>query len=447
MVFKHERSEPAECKYIFLTDSKICIYDTYFVLDGTKIQMHIKEKEEAETTYSEAVNSGYTAAIGRSLSNGLSEFVVGNLAPESICEVVLNCAFTGQLQNEKTIFMKFPLEVCTTNSVATSLKSTLKGDFLFDIDVDSIYPLQSVSSNSGGNWNGKSFSLSSIPSNSTVILTTVFTNILETTSLVAENYVYSSIIPRLTEVKNPNTDFVFVLDCSGSMSEYRIKKAIECLNFFLRSLPEGCQFNIVCFGSNFVSFFDSNVDYNDENVDVAACKLSQTSANLGGTDLLSPLLHIFQQEMRKNRVCQIFVLSDGEVGNTTDLLASVSVKRGDYRIFSIGVGSGADAGLINGIADVSGGKPVFVNDIDDLTSVVVELLSSAISSSVTDIQLHVEGFESFETSPFPVPPAFNNTLLTIIARLPASIPDSHVLCTGTFENKEIEFSNINHSRK
>jgi hypothetical protein len=129
MIFTQDGNEPAECRYIFPTDLKICIFNTYFILENKKIEMEIKTKKEAETVYQEALRENRTAVIGRSLLNGLSEFIVGNLAPESICEVVLNCAFTAQQSNEKTIFFKFPLQVCTNKEVSTTLKGVLKGKF------------------------------------------------------------------------------------------------------------------------------------------------------------------------------------------------------------------------------------------------------------------------------------------------------------------------------
>lgn len=47
------------------------------------------------------------------------------------------------------------------------------------------------------------------------------------------------------------SDFVILLDRSGSMSGIKIQMAVEALIFFLKSLPEGSIYNIVSFGSTF----------------------------------------------------------------------------------------------------------------------------------------------------------------------------------------------------
>jgi len=46
--------------------------------------------------------------------------------------------------------------------------------------------------------------------------------------------------------------FIFVVDRSGSMGCLnRMQLAIDAMNIFIRSLPVGCKFSIISFGSNF----------------------------------------------------------------------------------------------------------------------------------------------------------------------------------------------------
>merc|ERR1719428_181270 len=82
-----------------------------------------------------------------------------------------------------------------------------------------------------------------------------------------------------------NTEFVFLLDRSGSMSGSLIRKAADALQLFLRSLPSTCLFDIVGFGSRWESLFGGSVQYNAETLKTASDHVQHVQANLGGTEI------------------------------------------------------------------------------------------------------------------------------------------------------------------
>lgn len=45
--------------------------------------------------------------------------------------------------------------------------------------------------------------------------------------------------------------FVFIVDRSGSMSGNRIRVTRDAMKLFMQSLPTGCKFQIIGFGSNY----------------------------------------------------------------------------------------------------------------------------------------------------------------------------------------------------
>ena len=118
-------------------------------------------------------------------------------------------------------------------------------------------------------------------------------------------------------------ELVFLVDRSGSMSGQFIQDAIKTLLLFLKSIPEGCYFNIIGFGSAFEELFPHSVLYNQQNLDTAVSHAQCMQANLGGTELLSPLLHIFSQPLIPDLPRQVFVLTDGAVGNTDEVISTV----------------------------------------------------------------------------------------------------------------------------
>ena len=66
--------------------------------------------------------------------------------------------------------------------------------------------------------------------------------------------------------------------------------AKEACVLFMRSLPEGCKFSIISFGSYFKPLKKGEVlDYNDENMDAAIEEINQFRDNFAGTRILEPL--------------------------------------------------------------------------------------------------------------------------------------------------------------
>lgn len=57
-------------------------------------------------------------------------------------------------------------------------------------------------------------------------------------------------------------EYIFLLDRSGSMNGVPLKKSVEALELFLRSIPDGSFFNITSFGTSHSSMFTKSVPYN-----------------------------------------------------------------------------------------------------------------------------------------------------------------------------------------
>jgi hypothetical protein len=101
-----------------------------------------------------------------------------------------------------------------------------------------------------------------------------------------------------SEVTN---EFIFVVDCSGSMlEENKIIYARQAMLLFLKSLPVNCYFNIIRFGSKYETLFtDITAVYNNENAQQAEQLINNIEANFGRTELVSlifthiVIIHLF----------------------------------------------------------------------------------------------------------------------------------------------------------
>lgn len=127
------------------------------------------------------------------------------------------------------------------------------------------------------------------------------------------------------------SEFLFIIDCSGSMSGSNIQSAADMLIMCVKSLPSGCYFNVIAFGSHFRQLFHASEKYSKHTVERAVAFANQLQATLGGTDLLPPLQWIFKKPHCDNLPRQIFIITDGGVTNTQQVLNTVKKNRHQAR--------------------------------------------------------------------------------------------------------------------
>jgi Ca-activated chloride channel family protein len=117
--FKNTESAPVDLSYLIPNNSKICLYDTTFRLRDEVIKPRLERKAAAEEIYDEARSEGRAAILSRSLGNGLVEFQLGNLPPDSFCEVEVDCGFVASSSGADKLFFKFPLWCAFNRTINT----------------------------------------------------------------------------------------------------------------------------------------------------------------------------------------------------------------------------------------------------------------------------------------------------------------------------------------
>ncbi|XP_040487029.1 von Willebrand factor A domain-containing protein 5A isoform X4 [Ursus maritimus] len=204
--------------------------------------------------------------------------------------------------------------------------------------------------------------------------------------------------PNIPEAPSPVIcgEFVFLMDRSGSMqcpiskqdqSQLRIEAAKETLILLLKSLPLGCYFNVYGFGSSYEAFFPNSVKYSQQTMEEALKRVKLMQADLGGTEILTPLQIIYREPSIEGHPLQLFVFTDGEVTDTFNVINEVKRNRLRHRCFSFGIGEGASTSLIKGIARVAGGTSEFITGKDRMQFKALRALKRALQPAVDDVSV------------------------------------------------------------
>lgn len=102
----------------------------------------------------------------------------------------------------------------------------------------------------------------------------------------------------------------------------------------------------------------------------------------GGTNLLSPLQHVYSQRQVPGYLTQIFSITDGQVSSRQAVLDLVAARVKHSRSFSLGIGTGVDRVLVQGIAENAGGMYEFVTYNEMIESKILHQLKTALKPAL-----------------------------------------------------------------
>jgi len=254
------------------------------------------------------------------------------------------------------------------------------------------------------------------------------------------NVLMLSMVPNLKVEEDPKVDIVFLVDCSGSMGGSSMKLAKDALTILIRSLPSSAYFNIVRFGSTYEFVFNSSVPYTDYNVGFANAAIENTDATLGGTEILEPLKKLLEEDTNLPR--RVFVLTDGSVSNSEEVMDVTRKNKKNAKVFALGIGSAADRYLVKGLARAGDGTSQFTVEGENIAPKVIQQLKHSIQPNYNNINIDW-GSQLDETkssqAPSDIPTLYKGSRTQVFKLLDKSIPiPSNVTISGDFQKSPFE---------
>lgn len=315
-VFRNDENTPIEAVYCFPIEEQAAIYAFTARIDDREIVAQLKKKKAAQRDYIEALSEGYGAYLLEQDENSQDNFIVnvGALLPGKECHIIISYVSELDLVENGT---KIRFVVPTTIAPRYSPE---KGGIGFPAGTSAEY-VQSTPYTIGFRCQVEKNNVSGISSASHLIQVDFSQEDLYCVTFAQENTyldrdilldiqlaenrsntivavepgaIMASFIPqeedcrRITSNIEMTNEFIFVVDCSGSMGdENKIGLARQAMLLFLKSLPVNCYFNILRFGSDYQALFQQvTVVYNETNAQKAVEMSKNMEADLGGTELV-----------------------------------------------------------------------------------------------------------------------------------------------------------------
>ncbi|XP_060064465.1 von Willebrand factor A domain-containing protein 5A-like [Ylistrum balloti] len=480
LTYKNQQDVAVETVFVFPIDDQSAVYHFEADIDVRHIIAECQDKTQARETYTDALATGHAAMLLSEMDTAGDTFEckLGNLLPHK--STILKFSYVTDLAVDSAGVVTFTLPTVLnpryspTDFAGPKLSSDsvqyadIPYQMKFETRVEGQHMIKRITSKKdtmvvdiSGDKMAANVTLadaSKLKFDHDLSLTLEYEDVFQPTIILEkgkqdqEGFLKSDVVmvdflpdlrsvPELTEV-----EFVFVIDCSGSMRGDRIAKAKETVLLLLKSLPVGCSFNMVTFGSSFKWLFSSAKNYDEESLKNALTFHQTLDANMGGTEILQPLESMYAQ--KSNAFRQVFLMTDGEVSNTNAVISLARKNVLTSRIFTFGIGSGASTSLISNVAKVTNGQATFVRDNEKLQEKVMAVLKCAMQHPVTNLKLEwtLPSGCTVINIPEQIPPVFEGGKLIAYAlvqgaeNLTEGGPTSVVL-TGDIEKQ----NNLQHS--
>lgn len=448
--FNDDPNNTIETEFLFSIANEACFYDFEAEIDGKIVKGKIKEKEEAKKEYDENIKKGNMAAYSEisSEQQDLIKIKVGNIPPKK--PVTIKFKYMQQLEICLNKFWRLTIPSTLTpryqsrhqDSQDPSIRGQNQESQIDPKDEERKYTwniktaitsasaitfVKSPSHEVSNEFLDKSLTKCELKFLKEEVPNKDYTILFKNDAVNKPNWILAerendqefpfcamlSFFPQFNSASDNDAyeaykqnsakneyrisalksrgEFIFVLDRSGSMSGNRIKMATQALVIFLKSMPPDSYFNVLSFGSKYDFMFKGKSEkYSEKALESAIKMITEFDANYGGTELYDPLKGVYGIEKIKGYPQNVFLLTDGGISNTNQVLELIAKNNEQCRVYTIGIGNGCSQELIVEGARAGKGKHEFIGDNEDMNAKIIGLLQDSLTPFLTDIKLEYD---------------------------------------------------------
>jgi Ca-activated chloride channel family protein len=438
--YRNRDHRPIEAVYVFPLDESAAVCGFAAVVNGVRFEGCVRPRDEAFAKYDDAMSEGHGAFLLDEERPDVFTASIGNLEPGAEVQIELTYVTELSCEGESLRFM-LPTTVAPRyappedrvgigRSPEQALNPPRRHDVPYGLSFTATVtassavrriesPSHPIAVDVDGHCATVTLAQEAVALDRDVVVL-ITTREIDGPQIILERGTNGRVTAALTfrpsfQTARVPDDIAFLVDRSGSMQGSSIEQVRNALQLCLRSLDEGCRFNIVGFGSAFESLFEECREYNDGSLAEANRYVASLGATLGGTNLLPALDFVLEHGSNSKRVLQLIVMTDGEVTNADAVIEAVRQRRDQVRVFTFGIGRGASHHVVKGLARAGRGAAEFVYPGERIEPKVLRQLRRALSPTLSDARIDWGGLAT--TIPGEVGPVFADDPLRAYAFL------------------------------
>jgi Ca-activated chloride channel family protein len=446
-------SKTIEAKYIFPMSTKAAVYKLRMIIGDRIMTAVVKEKEQAQEEYEEAIEQGHTATLLEQDRPNVMQMKVGNILPGDNIDIELR--YTELITPVNGVYeFVYPTVVGPryfgpssdpSDSTWVEIPYTHEGEppmhtFDIDVTVNGGMPVQAVSCPSHEPVDIDYLSETavkvglkendSLSGNKDFILDYVLSGDKNEAGVLLyegeeENFFLSMIQPpKSPEPTDVNyREYIFIVDVSGSMYGFPLEISKSLMTEVINGLDPLEKFNIICFAGGSSFLFEESKYATPENKE-SANSFIQSLVGGGGTNLL-PALQSALSYPTNNEYSRIFVIAtDGYVTVEKDAFDLIRNNLNKANFFTFGIGTAVNRYIIEGMAHAGMGEAFVVTNKSEAAK-DAELFRNYIENPVlTGIKASFSGFNVYDVEPVTIPDVFAERPILIYGKWEAPLQGS-----------------------
>ncbi len=223
-------------------------------------------------------------------------------------------------------------------------------------------------------------------------------------------------------------EMVFVLDCSGSMRGRPLEQAKSAVSAALDRLDESDTFQIIRFSENSTQLGSAPLEASRDNIRIARQYLESLEGT-GGTEMIEGIKAALDFPHDPSRLRFVSFMTDGYIGNESNIIAAVRERLGESRIFSFGVGSSVNRYLLERMAKEGRGAVAYLGPKDSAKRIMNDFFTRISHPALTDVSVDWGGMSVSEVYPARLPDMFVGRAVVVTGKFIGTPTEIHVLGT------------------